>query len=333
MIIEKISLSKEMYTDARGLGLSFSAHLENVLKKNGKFNESCGMNGFQQQLAARDLRLSGAHAALIEDFFKTSDHKILFPEVINQTVRVGMLEELELFAGLKDLIATSTGIDGISYNSSEVDIASSTDTAGRVGEFGDFPTVTIKFKDQVIKLTKYGYKIKASYETVRRMKVNVFAVTMKVLGRNITKNKISDAVSVLINGDGNSNAISSINAATNGTLAYADTINLKYAFEYFQPSLMIAPKAMAIAYENLAEYKDKNGPTMPKPPKVASAMPAGKIIALDSAAALEEVHENNSSLVETDKIIDKQFEQAVVSEVAGWSILFRDAAKMLNVTF
>ena len=174
-------------------------------------------------------------------------------------------------------------------------------------------------------------KIEASYETIRRMKVNVFGVTMKVLGRNIAKEEVNQAVDVLINGDGNSNPISSINVATSGKLTYADIVNLLEEFEYFNPTMMIAPKAMRVAYRNLDEYKDKNGPDMPQPPKRCDGMSANKIIALDPTACLERVNENGGSLVEYDKIIDRQIEMAVVSEVMGWNKLFTDAAKMLKI--
>jgi hypothetical protein len=164
------------------------------------------------------------------------------------------------------------------------------------------------------------------------MKINVFAVTMKVIGRNIAQDKIKDAIDVLINGDGNSNPIGTVSAATAGTLAYIDVVNLEEAFEHFDPNLMLSSRDMRVKYKTLAEYKDKNGPAMPEPPLKSAGMPAGKIIALDNKAALEEVYEKGGSLVEYDKIIDKQLENAVISEVSGWSILFRDAAKMLVVT-
>lgn len=332
MIFEKIALSKEMYREAKEAGMTLSELLEKEARKKKKFVADSKLTAFQQQLAARGLALSGAHAALIEDFYKTEESAILFPEVINQFVRTGMLEELKSFVNLKELTATRTGIDGDVYKSALVDLESDA-KAARVGEKGEFPVVKIYFKDRVITLYKVGYRIEATYEVVRRMKVNVFGVTMKVLGRNITREKVNIAVDVLVNGDGNGNPITSINAETSGTLTYADIVNLFEDFQYFDPNLMISPKAMRVAYLNLTEYKDKNGPSMPDPPKKCTSVPESKIIALDTSASLEEIYENGGSLVEYDKIIEKQIQKAVVSEVSGWSKIFTEASKMLNVTF
>ncbi len=332
MNFERINLSKEMFVECKEKGLTLSE----LMRRHEHFNleyEEKGFSPLAQQLAARGIALSGAHAALVEEFFKTEENRILFVETINEAVRLGMLEELSSFATLKDVIATSTGIAGAVYEGAEVDLDNSTATARRVVERGQFPKVTIKFKDKAIKISKHGYQIDASYEVVRRLKVNVFVITMKVLGRNIARDKVADAVGVLINGDGNSNPIKTVNAATSGTLTYADIVNLLEDFEYHEPTLMIAPKAMRVKYLNLEEYKDQTGPSMPEPPKKCSAVPANKIIALDAKAALEEVYEKGGSLVEYDKIINRQIETAVVSEVSGYAKLFPEAARMLNVTF
>jgi len=333
MRIEKIDLSRQMYSDAKEEGLSFIQLLEKQAKKAGKFSENAELKGLdvlQQQLAARDLAISGDSASLVEDFFKTKENKILFPAVINKFVRTGMLEESKRFVILNQLRATSTGIPGNVFQGASVDLDSD-GIARRVGESGEFPTVTIKFKDKTITLYKVGYKIEATYEAVRRMALNVFGVTMKVLGRNITREKVNIAVETLINGDGNSNPISSINASSAGTLSYADVVNLSEEFKYFDPSMMISGKDMRVDYLNLTEYKDKNGPDMPDAPRRCDAMPGNKIIALDTKASLHEVFEKGGSLVEVDKVIDKQLEEAVVSEVAGWEKLFTEASIMLNI--
>jgi len=325
---EKISLSKQMFNDAKEKGLT----LTQFLSKHEKFSvaDADKFNALAQQLAARDLKLSGGHAALVSDFFATEDNKVLFVETINEAVRTGLDSELKSFANLSDVVATRTGIKGGVYESAEVDMDNSKSSASRVAEGGNFPKVKIRFKDKAIKLSKIGYQIEATYETIRRMRVNTFLVTMQQIGRNIARDKVSLAIDTLINGDGNSNPITSVSAASAGTLTYADIVNLFEEFRYFEPSLMIAPKAMRVKYLNLAEFKDKNGPSMPEPPKKSDAVPANKIIALDGKAALEEVYENGGSLVDYDKVIEKQIEHAVVSEVTGYSKLFNEAAVMLN---
>ena len=328
MIFEKISVGKDMFSEAREKGTT----LTGLLRASEKFNKESKLSPLEQQLAARSLQLSGAHAALVSDFYKTEDNRILFVETLNEMVRIGISEQLKSFAKLSDISATSTGIKGSLYQSAAVDLDSSKATSKRVAESAEFPVVKIAFKDKAVSLYKHGYKIESTYEAIRRMKINVFAVTMKVLGINIGQDKIAHAIDVLINGDGNSNPIKTINAGTVGTLKYEDIVNLEEDFEFFEPTLMLSSRNMRAKYRTLTEYKDKNGPAMPEPPLKIKSMPEGKIIALDNKASLEEVYEIGGSLVEYDKIIDKQIENAVVSEVSGWSILFSDAARMLIVS-
>jgi len=334
MFIEKVALSREMFDEAHETGRSFKEILEREAKKQGKFSEDLaakGMDAFAQQLAARDLRISGAHASLVEDFFKTDDSKLLFVETINEFVRIGMQEQLESFASLQDIVATRTGIVGSVYQGAEVDLDTSKATALRVGERGSFPKVTINFKDKTITLYKIGYQIEGTYEAIRRMRTNVFGTAMKVIGRNLTQSKLAVAIDVLINGDGNGNPIQSINAITPGTLSYADIVLLEESFEDFAPNVLISDTNMRVAYRNLPEYKDSNGPSMMDAPKKCKAVPSGCIIALDNRAALEEVYEKGASLVEYDKIITMQIENAVISEVSGFAKLFNNASKMLVV--
>ncbi|MCL2154050.1 MAG: hypothetical protein FWH53_00140 [Leptospirales bacterium] len=327
MIFEKIPVGKDMFAEAKEKGTT----LTSLLKKHEKFNKESKLSPLEQQLAARKLQLSGAQAALIADFYRTEDNRILFVETINEMVRLGISEQLKSFAKLSDIAATSTGIKGSVYQSAEVDLDNSKATSLRVSEGAEFPVVKIKFKEKALTLHKHGYKIEATYEAIRQMKINVFAVTMKVLGINIGQDKIAHAINILINGDGNSNPIKTVNAVTTGTLKYEDIVNLEEDFEFFEPTLLLSSKEMRSKYRTLSEYKDKNGPAMPEPPLKVKTIPAGRIIALDNKASLEEVYEIGGSLVEHDKIIDKQIENAVVSEVSGWSILFSDAARMLIV--
>lgn len=334
MKLERISLSREMFDEARETGISFKEILEREAKKQGKFSEDLaakGMDAFAQQLAAYDLKLSGAHASLVEDFFKTNDSRLLFVETINEFVRLGMQEQLESFASLQDIVATRTGIVGSVYQGAEVDLDTSNATAFRVGERGSFPKVTINFKDKAITLYKIGYQIEGTYEAIRRMRTNVFGTAMKVIGRNLAQSKIAVAIDVLINGDGNGNPIQSINAQESGVLTYSDIVNLEESFEDFAPNILISDTSMRVAYRNLPEYKDANGPTMMDAPKKCKVVPSGCIIALDNRAALEEVYEKGASLVEYDKIITQQIENAVVSEVCGFAKLFTNASKMLVV--
>lgn len=333
MRIEKIKLSASMYEDAKAQGKSFSDVLQEQAVKENKFSVDAADKGIDvlgQQLAARDLKISGAQASFVEDFFKTNDSKILFPEVISRAVKTGLDDRTDLIPSAKELVATRTGIDSNVYSSAAIDFEESKATSKRVAEGKEFPKVKISFKEKAIYLHKKGYEIDMTYEAARRLKMNYFAAVMKQLGRNINREKVALIVETLINGDGNGNPISQV-SSQNTSLAYKDIIALKYAAKKFNLAFMLSNEELAMAYECLPEYTSKNGPKMPAPPKVADSVPAKNIIALDGKAAIEEVYEKGASIVEYDKVINKQFETAVISEVVGYAIMFRDAAKMLKL--
>lgn len=334
MLIEKIKLSKSMYDDAKAEGISFGEILERQAIKENRFSadaQAAGLDAVGQQLAARELKLSGAQASFVEDFFKVKENAILFPAVIARAVRAGLNEKSEISATVKELVGTSSGIDGGVYESAAVDVDNSTDTSSRVAEGKEFPVVTIAFKDKSLKLHKAGYAIDMTYEVARRMKINLFNTVMKQIGRNINRDKVRLIVETLINGDGNSNPIATI-TGSGSTLSYKDIIELKYSAKDFDPSIMLSGESVAKAYECLDEYTSKTGPTMPKPPKVCDIIPDKKLIVMDNKISIEEVYEKGASLVEHDKIIEKQIEKSVISQVVGYSILYRDASKMLSLS-
>jgi len=334
MKIERVNLSKAMYEEAKEKGTSFTDVLERQARKENKFSadaEAAGLDIIGQQLAARDLRISGAQASFVEDFYRTTDSSVLFPAVIAKAVRAGLDDKSELRATTKELVGTRTGIDSGVYQSAEVDVENSTATSKRVAEGKEFPKVKIQFKDKSLKLHKNGYELEMTYEVARRMKINLFNTVMKQLGRNINRDKVRLIVQTLINGDGNDNPITGI-SSVNADLAYSDVVDLKYAAKDFDPSIMLANETLAKAYECLDEYTSKTGPTMPAPPKVCDVVPDKKMLVVDNKISIEEVYEKGGSLVEHDKIIDKQFEKAVVSEVVGYAILYRDASRMLTLS-
>ena len=61
-----------------------------------------------------------------------------------------------------------------------------------------------------------------------------------------------------------------------------------------------------------------------------SALPAGKLIGLDSRYAMEMV-KGGEVTVEYDKLIDRQLERAAITSVSGFAKLFTDAARVLTV--
>ena len=62
----------------------------------------------------------------------------------------------------------------------------------------------------------------------------------------------------------------------------------------------------------------------------SSAVPSNTIIGLDKNYALEMVRASDV-LVEYDKLIDRQLERAAVTSISGFSKIFQEASKVLEL--
>ena len=61
-----------------------------------------------------------------------------------------------------------------------------------------------------------------------------------------------------------------------------------------------------------------------------TAVPSGKIVALDRRCALEMVKASDV-LIEYDKLIDKQLSRAAITAITGFAKIFTEASKVMTV--
>jgi hypothetical protein len=150
-------------------------------------------------------------------------------------------------------------------------------------------------------------------------------------------------VDVIINGDGNNNAATVINAATSGTLAYDDLLSLWSNFSPFELNTIICHVSQMKTILALSEFKDPLagyrfqktgelfnplGATLVR----SDAVPADLVIGLDSRFAVEEVI-TQPLMIEYDKIIEQRFEEAVITESVAYARVIKEAAVVLDTVF
>jgi hypothetical protein len=323
----KLKLEKGMYEEAKKRGISFTMLLEEL--DAGDEN----LDAFEKQLMEHGLKVTGKQVALVEDFYKTSDSRILFPEFINRNVLIGMdLGRNECM--LSDIVGSSQEIQSISYQGIEASTDSAEKGAYRVGEKAEFPVTLITYAEKGITLAKFGHRIDTTYEVLRRIAVNNFALHLQLIGRKIRRSMVEWALDVLVNGDGNSNPAPVFSKTT---LNYDNLVDFDMEWEDYEADVWVGPKAAVAAILKLTEFKDPQagfnyqatgklispiGVTLRK----FSTVAASTIIGVDKSAALEQVTEAGSQLTESEKIIDKQFEQAVISQVGGFKKIYTNAS-------
>lgn len=327
-------LEKTMYQHAREKGLTFSSLLE---KENPSKIE--GLDAYQFALYERDINLK---TATVERFYQTKEDSILFPEFINRNVRVGIAGLSAKDLMLDDVVATTTTIDSGVYETVNAEFDAKKLDFKRVAEGAPFPTVAITSAKQTVRLAKIGVALDATYEVLRRMKLPLLAIHMQLIGQRLAKRMVAYAMYVLINGDGNGNGAPAT-AAT--ALSYDALLDFFLDMDVWESTVWTAKTEPIKAMLKLDEFKDARlfdtartgalatpfGYNLKRFNWSETTLGSGIVMQVAKAAALEMIKEVGAELIETDKVIDKQFEKTVISQVMGFARIFADAAKVFTI--
>ena len=262
---------------------------------------------------------------------------MLFPEYVSRAVRHGMQEANVL----PRIVASTTVIDSLDYRSIACEPSDDEKELKVVAEGAFIPETSVKSKANLVHLKKRGRSLVASYEAVRFQRLDLFTVTLRQIGAYIARTQLSDAVDVLINGDGNNNVAANTAVESAGKLTYTDLVNFWNLFDPYELNTIIAAPAQVAQMLGISEFRDAAaglnfhatgevitplGADLIK----GSCVPAGKIIGIDRSCALEMVTTGPVS-TEYDKLIDRQLERAVISSTAGFARIFDSAARTLTV--
>lgn len=346
MAFDNLKLEKGIYQDAAKERKSFTQKLEELdPTEQYKGTEHEGLDAFQRQLKRFDIRTAGSNSDAVEKFYQTYESTLLFPEYIDRTIREGM-EEGNI---LKDIVGASSKIDAMQYTAIYADTIKDEDIElTDIAEGAEFPETEIKLRDQNTKFYKRGRLLKISYEALKLMKIDMFALHLRKLGVGIGKQQLRDALYTLIYGDGNKNAADILTVGkapiggTAGKLTYDEIVKFYMEFkEEYDVNTVLAPKDILTAILLMEEFKDPQaGFNYQKTGQMvnpigskwlrADILEDGTIIALDKRFCLEEVTVANT-MVEYDKIINRQIERAAVSEIKGFNKIYKDSAKILKL--
>ncbi len=333
-VYENIKLEKGLYTTGKSVTEALEAldPSENYIG-----TELEGLDAYQRQLKRFSIKVSGKGSDRVEKFFKTSDSAALFPEYISRAVRAG-IDENNL---LDKIVATTTNVEALDYRTITSVPSEEDKTLVLVNEGEAIPETQVKTQENLVKLRKRGRMLVASYEAIRFQRLDLFTVTLRQIGAYIAKAQLKDAVDVLMNGDGNDNAITASTVAAEGTLAYGDLVDFWNSFDPYTLNCIIASPSMASKILKLSEMRDAAaglnfhstgnlvtpfGAELVK----SSAVAENKLIGLDRTCALELVTAGGVT-TEFDKLIDRQLERAAITSIAGFAKIYTPASKALSL--
>lgn len=281
------------------------------------------LDAYERQLKRFDIRISGADCDCVEKFFTTTESAVLFPEFVRRAVKQGMEESI-----LSELTAATSAVNGTSYKGFVID-ESDGDYTVTTAQGAAMKVTSITEADTAVALEKFGRVISASYEVVRRQRLDSFAVALRAIGRKLAGAIAAKALAQL---KGSVSAIT----LTGDTLAYADLANLYGQFtDYDMTTVVASPKNVAaiLAMEQMADrVADEKGTVyLPFGAKLVKDASLGDatMIGLSKDYALECIT-GSDVLLETDQLINCQLDRIAVSVRIGFLPLMNGAAAVVD---
>lgn len=225
----------------------------------------------------------------------------------------------------------------------------------RVAEGAEFPTIKLTVADHTNTVYKYGAAIEITDEAIRRVSIDMVRFHLARVAQQRMLDKESDAIAILLAGDGNSGTAPSVlnlttldSGTTAGNVTSTAIMNFLGEFELsgYTPSIALAPlatktkiRSATFGTANHAMFLGVNrllrgaeGPAEADfPPIYANAtVTANYCVALDGSQALGMAMEAGSEKQETDKYVKSQTNVITVSDVIGFWMNDKNAVRIMN---
>lgn len=272
----------------------------------------------------------------VERFFQSDPNaKWLFPDLVRQSVLTG-LQRKPVYP---QLIIRDEHIEGTAYDVPYVNESAEDEELRQVAEGAAIPESKITYGDRIVRLDKKGRGVIASYEVIRRMSVDMLRVHLQRIGERLGRNLDARVAQVLAEGDSSGAGTAPVvqNTATSGVWTYADLVKAFMTLtldHYFSPTHMIADGATARAILALPEIKDSalfdfaRSGNLPTPLGVKLVplpdQPADTLTLLDAGYAVQKLTEQDL-LVESDKLINQQWDRTFLTVVTDFAIIYAKA--------
>ena len=272
----------------------------------------------------------------VERFFQSDPNaKWLFPDIVREAVLTGLKRK----PVYPELIARDERVQGAAYDMPYVIEVEAEEEMRAIGEGAAIPESEITYGDRIVRLSKVGRGVIASYEVIRRMSVDMLRVHLQRIGERLGRGLDARLAMVLASGDmsGSSTAPVEVNTTTKNTWTYGDIVNgfMKLAVEhYFTPTHMLANAELCKTILSLDEFQDaalfdfaKTG-NLPSPLGARLVpmqdQPANWLTILDAGYAAQKLTEQDL-LVESDKLINQQWDRTYLTVVTDFAILYEKA--------
>ncbi len=314
---------RELYENLAQLGLT-----------HGQFFRALGTS--MQDYCAQEFGVD-INRITVDRFFQSDPNaKWLFPDFVRQSVLAGLRRK----SIYPSLIVRDEHVDGMAYDMPYVEESDDEPEELRtVAEGTAIPESELSYGDRIVRLTKLGRGLIASYGAIRHMPLAILRVHLQRIGERLGRSLDARLAAVLVGGDGSGSEFAPvvIDTATAGTWVYSDIVTgfLKLALEHhFTPTHMLANSALCKTILGMDEFRDaalfdfaKTG-NLPTPLGMKliplESQPANKLTILDAGYAVQKLTEQDV-LVESDKLIQQQWDRTYLTVVTNFAVLYPKA--------
>lgn len=316
-----IKLEKSLYSIT---GKTFTQALAELdPDSNYADTELRGLDAFERQLKRFDIHVSGAGSDMVEKFFVTAQSAVLFPEFVRRAIKKGIDET----AITSDICAAVSRTDSSDFRGLTLTKSGS----GSVAEAGELPVTKVRLSSTSKQLKKFARILSCSYESVRKQRIDTFAVALRELGASVARELNSYALEELSTG------VTPASAA-GAAPTYAELAKFWSSMTDHNMNVMICTPSLMASILALEEMKFCTGEYMAngrvKTPYGVTLIKCSQtedktIIGLDSTCAAELIL-GTDIVVDIDKLISTQCDEISCSIMAGVSKLTADAVKVLE---
>lgn len=156
---------RELYESLMQLGLT-----------HGQFFRALGTNA--QDYCAQEFGID-VNKITVERFFQSDPNaKWLFPDIVREAVLTGMKRK----PVYPTLIVRDEKVEGTAYDVPYVNETEAEEELRTVAEGAAIPESELTYGDRIVRLSKRGRGVIASYEAIRRMSVDILRVHLQRIG-------------------------------------------------------------------------------------------------------------------------------------------------------
>lgn len=344
---------KALYNMLRDEKITLSTYLESLdpsqMDVEGKRIDK--FDALERHLMVNGIQLQGRNQFTVEKLFELATY--LMPELMKREIEAGM-RTADRF-NVDDLIAVTVPVVGATYHPIYIPDLSRDTAAKKKAKArslnisgSEYPKMEILYREKSIQLKDYGVALDVAYKVLKNQSWADMAVFLRLVGAEISAQKMTDIYNLGIAGDGSVGAATNVFNGTDGTLAYKDWVHAYTVFESpFTMTKILADQDTFETTLNLSQFSDPGNAANALFQKTGSIQtPFGANMKLVTSSSKQTVTDKyavlldanyavreakaQDLLIETDKIIDRKIEEAVISEESVYSIIADGAIKQFE---